>query len=144
MRKTTATETYLKVRHGKRKDLGSKFFRSSYEANYARYLNWMLENKIKWDNEVRLKKWTYEEDTFWFLKIKRGVRSFTPDFKLYFSDGSIVYHEVKGWYDAKSKTKIKRMRIYHKKVKLILVDGKWFKAMTKKGNCRLIPNWEPC
>lgn len=112
---------------GRRTDLNGQYFRSRYEANYARFLNF---SKIEW---------TYEKKTFWFLNIKRGVRSYTPDF---FLPATNEFHEVKGWMDAKSKTKLKRMKKYYPEVNIVVVDGTWFKAANKQGMCRLIPGWE--
>lgn len=68
-----------------------------------------------------ISSWEYEPDTFWFEKIKRGVRSYTPDFKIVHKDGTVEYHEVKGWMDKKSQTKIKRMAIYHPEIKLVVL-----------------------
>ncbi len=113
--------------YGRREDIGGQFFRSRYEANYARFLNY---SGIQW---------TYEKKTFWFLNIKRGVRSYTPDFYLPATD---EYHEVKGWMDAKSKTKLKRMKKYHPDVKIVVVDGAWFKAANKQRMCHFISGWE--
>ncbi len=98
-------------------DVGDKryYFKSSWEVKYANHLHVLLKGKA-------ITNWEYEPDTFWFEKIKRGVRSYTPDFKLTFPDGSSEYHEVKGWMDAKSKTKLKRMRIYYPKTKLIVIE----------------------
>lgn len=96
------------------------FFRSGWEMRYAAYLDVLLKGKA-------IKDWTYEEDTFWFEKIRRGVRSYTPDFKIYYKDGSIEYHEVKGYMDAKSKTKLNRMRIYYPEVKIIVIGSKEIK-----------------
>lgn len=93
------------------------YFRSSWEAKYAHYLE-----SIKKKGEIL--KWEFEPDTFWFDKIKRGVTSYLPDFKVTLPDKTIEYHEVKGWMDAKSKTKIKRMRIYHPQVVLIVLQKK--------------------
>lgn len=112
---------------GKRDDLGGQYFRSRYEANYARFLNFTKQ------------RWEYEKKTFWFLKIKRGVRSYTPDFYL---PETNEYHEVKGWMDKKSATKIKRMAKYYPTVKLIIIDGKWFQNANRQGLCRIIPGWE--
>src|SRR5215471_1288173 len=61
---------------GRRKDLDDRYFRSSWEANYARYLNF-----LKSRGEIH--DWQYESNTFWFHKIKRGTRSYTPDFKVW-------------------------------------------------------------
>lgn len=111
---------------GWREDLG-RYFRSSWEANYARFLNF---SKVGWK---------YEHKTFWFSNIKRGTRSYTPDF--YLPDEN-VYHEVKGWFDPKSTTKLKRMAKYHPDVKVIVIGREWFADANRKGLCRLIPNWE--
>lgn len=118
---------YSRTAKGRRNDLGSPFFRSSWEANYARFLTYC---KLEWE---------YEPTTFWFHKIKRGVRCFTPDFLV---PSLNEYHEVKGWMDAKSRTKLKRMAKYYPKVKLIVIDKAWFADANKKGLCRLIPHWE--
>ncbi|UOF80539.1 endodeoxyribonuclease I [Caudoviricetes sp.] len=98
------------------------FFRSGWEMRYAEHLDMLLAGKA-------IKDWTYEEDTFWFEKIKRGVRSYTPDFKIYYHDGSMEYHEVKGYMDAKSKTKLKRMAIYHPDVKVIVIGSQEMKVI---------------
>lgn len=100
------------------------FFRSSWELTYARYLEFLKDKK-------QIKSWGYEVDVFWFKKILRGVRSYKPDFKIKFKDGKIEYHEVKGYMDAKSKTKIKRMAKYYPEVKLIVIDSYAFKAIKK-------------
>ena len=67
---------YSRCRGGKRLDLNSKYFRSSWEANYARYLNFLIKHN-------QLYKWEYEADTFVFEAIKRGTRSYIPDFKIW-------------------------------------------------------------
>jgi hypothetical protein len=103
------------------------FFRSLWESNYALYLDFLIkQNKIL--------KWEYESETFWFLEIKRGVRSYKPDFKVYNIDGSIVYHEVKGYMDNKSKTKLNRMRIYYPNIKIELICQKEYKAILSSLN----------
>lgn len=91
------------------------YLKSGWELQYAKYLDTLLANGT-------INKWEYEPSTFWFLKILRGVRSYTPDFKVEYADGSIEYHEVKGYLDSKSKTKLKRMRIYHPEIKMKLID----------------------
>jgi hypothetical protein len=116
---------YSRTKKGWWEKDGRKYYmRSSWEFNYAYYLDFLVDNK-------EIKCWEYEVDTFWFEKIKRGVRSYTPDFKVTTNDGEIEYHEVKGWMDAKSKTKLNRMRIYHPNVKMVLIDEKRYKAIMK-------------
>lgn len=110
------------------------YFRSAWEANYARYLEWLKGRGL-------IVSWKHEPETFWFEAIKRGCRSYLPDFVVVERDGSFVYHEVKGWMDDRSKTKIKRMAKYHPAVKLIVIDSKNYKAIAKTVS-RMIPGWE--
>lgn len=91
------------------------FFRSKWEANYALYLDFLIKQK-------QIKKWEYEPDTFMFEKIKLGTRSYKPDFKIYNIDENIEYHEVKGYMNSRSKTKIKRMAKYYPEIRLIVID----------------------
>ncbi|MFI0477756.1 MAG: DUF1064 domain-containing protein [Candidatus Rhabdochlamydia sp.] len=112
----------------------TKFFRSTWEANYARYLEYLKENG-------KIKDWEHEPQTFWFLKIMRGARSYLPDFKVTNLDGSHYWVEVKGWMDSKSKTKIKRFKKYYPEETLILIQGPWFKANTP-GLKNLLTGWE--
>lgn len=110
------------------------FFRSSWEAMYANYLTILLKLNI-------IKKWEYESETFWFEKIKRGVRSYTPDFKVYYPNDVIEYHEIKGWMDDKSKTKIKRMKLYYPHIKVIIIDENKLNELRRKytiSNVKLI------
>jgi hypothetical protein len=130
----SATETYSRAKRGRRDDLGDTFFRSRWEANYARYLNFLIKQRI-------IAKWEYEPETFWFEAIRRGVRSYTPDFRVTDPDGSVHFDEVKGWMDAKSATKIKRMKKYHPGVEVRVIGEKAYREIARKlGGA--IPNWE--
>lgn len=110
------------------------YFRSRWEYNYALYLEFLrLRGEIQ--------KWEHEPETFWFEKIKRGCRTYLPDFRVTLPSGMVEYHEVKGWMDPRSITKIKRMAKYHPKIILRVIDGTWFKA--NGANLRaIIPAWE--
>ena len=110
------------------------YYRSKWEANYARYLQKMKENGDIHD-------WEHEPKTFWFEKIKRGVRSYLPDFRVDRTRATHYYVEVKGYYDQRSRTKIKRLRKYYPEETLFVIDASWFKEHGK--NIRLIiPDWE--
>lgn len=116
---------------GHRPDLGI-YVRSSWEANYARYLNW-----LKARGEIE--GWQFEPDTFEFA-VKRGSRFYTPDFKI-FERGSHRYVEVKGYMDQRSRTKIDRFARHFKNERLEIVQNKEMRALNKSVG-RLIPNWE--
>lgn len=105
-------------------EIGGKkiYLRSQWEVEYAHYLEFLKKGK-------QIIGWEYEPDVFWFEKIRRGVRSYTPDFKITNNDGTIEYHEVKGWMDDRSKTKIKRMAKYHPEVRLLVIARKELKDL---------------
>ncbi len=112
-----------------------KYYRSRWEANYARYLQWLLERG-------EIKSWRHEPKTFWFLSIKRGTRSYLPDFEVVELNGRTVYHEVKGWLDAGSKVKLKRMAKYYPDEKLILIDAKSYRSIAATMKLILQFQWE--
>jgi len=111
-----------------------KYFRSAWEANYARYLEWQKSLGLIID-------WEHEPETFWFEGIKRGVRSYLPDFRVTMTTGLLEYHEVKGWMDDASKTKLKRMKKYHPHIKMDVIDSKRYNAL-KKQVSGIINGWE--
>ena len=111
-----------------------KFFRSRWEANYARYLELLkLQGHIK--------DWLHEPKIFWFDGIKKGCTNYTPDYQIFNKDGTHYWVEVKGWMCPRSKTKIRRFKKYFPDEKLIVVDADWFKKNNVK--CRIAcPDWE--
>lgn len=111
-----------------------KYFRSRWEFNYATYLEFLKQHK-------QIKKWEHEPKTFWFESIKRGVRSYLLDFRITENNGDINYHEVKGWMDGRSITKIKRMAKYYPNIKLRIIDAKVYKNISKQVS-HLISEWE--
>lgn len=100
------------------------FFRSSWEYYYAIFLE-------KLEQEGKIITWKHEPKTFWFNDIKRGVRSYLPDFCITHLNGQEEWSEVKGYFDSKSQTKMKRMAKYYPEVKIRLVGIDWFKANLK-------------
>lgn len=99
------------------------FVRSRWEFYYAIFLQQLKQ-------QGQIIDWEYEKKTFWFDKIKRGVRSYKPDFEVFHLNGTSELVEVKGYMDDRSKTKITRMRIYYPKINLRIVTREWF---IKKG-----------
>lgn len=126
---------YSRAAHGKRADLDGRYFRSRWEANYARYLRLL-------QSQGNITAWDYECQTFWFEGIKRGTRSYTPDFKVTLPDGRHEWHEVKGWMDPKSKTRLERMRRYYPAERVVLIEAAWFREARRTGLPALLPGWE--
>jgi len=91
------------------------YFRSSWEYYYA----------------IFLEKLKHEPLVFWFHDIKRGVRSYLPDFCILHLNGTEEWVETKGLMDSKSQTKMKRMAKYYPQIKIRLVGSDWFKINLK-------------
>lgn len=106
------------------------YFRSRWEANYGRYLQ-----KLK---EIgKIGDWVHEPKTFLFPDGK----TFLPDFEVIKLDGSVEYHEVKGWNDERSKHHLQAMKENFPNEKLIVIFAKQYNAI-KKEYSKNIPEWE--
>ena len=120
-------------RSGHRDDIGI-FVRSSWEANYARYLNFLKQR-----GEVI--SWSYEPKRFYFNNIKRGTRSYLPDFKVLYSDGRQVWEEVKSYWTQVAKTAVKRFRKYYPEETLVIIDKDRYREIEAEFSSQ-IPKWE--
>lgn len=96
---------------------GTRFYaKSKKEVMYARMFE---SDKVS----GRIIDWKYEPQTFFFDGECRGPVNYKPDFCVLEKDGSASWHEVKGWMDPKSKSKIKKFKKYFPELKLY-VNGK--------------------
>lgn len=109
------------------------FFRSRWEANYARYLSLLKRLGL-------ISEWHHEPEMFRFPGATRKPFSYLPDFKVWHPCGLVEYHEVKGWVDADSKRKIDLMAKHHPQINLVMVMADWFRA--NKSMQRFIADWE--
>lgn len=126
-------QPYSRCRGGKREDLGNRYFRSAWEANYARYLDLLVEkNKIE--------SWEYEPETFRFEGVLRGPYTYTPDFRIIENDGRVVWHEVKGWMDPASRSRLKRMKKHYPLVEIVVIGAVEFKDISRIAP--MIRGWE--
>jgi uncharacterized protein DUF1064 len=118
------------------RDIGGKrmYFRSKWEANYARYLEYMK-------NQGWILEWEHEPKTFWFNGIKRGVVSYLPDFRVLRPNGTHYWVEVKGFMDQRSKTKLARFKRYFPNEEMLLIDKSWFQQNNVSMRI-LIKEWE--
>lgn len=127
--KPNRIDRYLHVIKGWREfhDGRRYYFRSKWEINFAHYLEWLKQGHNILD-------WWYEPDVFWFKGIKRGVTNYKPDFKVMEVNGAVTWYEVKGYMDAASQTKIRRMAKYHPDVKLVVIGrAEYGEIMAKCG-----------
>lgn len=123
----TTSNSYSRARGGKREDLNNSYFRSAWEANIARVLNYLQIN------------WQYELRRFYFEDSVDGVLSYQPDFYLPEFD---MWIEVKGWMDEKSKTRLKLFKEQYPEEynKLMLIDQKRYYEL--ECDYKFLPNWE--
>jgi len=104
---------------------GTMYFRSKWEANYALVLDFLVKHG-------EIKSWEYENKTFVFDKVEFGTRRYMPDFEITNNDGGIEYHEIKGYMDGRSKTKLRRMKKYYPDIQLVLVEKDEYNAYKKQ------------
>lgn len=110
------------------------FFRSKWEINYAYYLEWLKDRG-------EIISWEFEPETFFFEGIRQGHTSYLPDFKVHYPDGTHQWHEVKGFLDAGSKTKLSRFAKFFPDEKLVLVDSEAYTQLKNKLSS-IIPGWK--
>jgi len=125
---------YSRCSRGRRGDLGGMFFRSGWEANYARILNMLIE-------QHKIYRWEYEPDTFKFPLDDRP-QSYTPDFKVWDHDGGDYYYaEIKGWMDEKSRLKLQRMERFYPDVPIKVIGQREYKILQSEFSSQ-IEKWE--
>jgi len=122
------------AKRGYRDDLGGIFFRSRWEANYARFLAMLQRQR-------GIVSWEFEPVTFSFEDTTHGIRSYTPDFRIVRPDGSVYFVEIKGWMDRKSAIQFKGMAKQHPTVELQLVDKTKYRQIARRFG-PIIPHWE--
>ncbi len=110
------------------------YFRSRWEANYARYLQTLVEAS-------EILSWEHEPKAFWFEGIRRGSMSYLPDFRVVDTAGNVTFHEVKGWMDERSTTKLARMAKYFPEVAMVVIDSVSYKKL-RALLAHVVPDWE--
>lgn len=114
-------------KEGYREDLDYGF-RSSWEANIARLLNY------------KNLKWKYEAEFIPLDLSKERIKitpTYIPDFTL--EDNTII--EVKGFWDIRSKAKMKFVKEQYPKRKILVIDCDIYLSIYRRYH-DIIPNWE--
>jgi len=117
---THPDRVYTNANGGKRTDLNNIYFRSNWEANYARILN-----NLQID-------WQYEASSF----LLSNGKYYIPDFKL----SENKYVELKGWWDNDSKEKIKLFLAEYPSVELEIINEDSYKSLRNLFKTKI--NWE--
>lgn len=113
---------------------GSIYFRSKWEANYALYLDWLVEQK-------QIKDWEYEpKPRYEFISYEFSDKEkkfpkvmslgYLPDFKVINNDDTFYLVEVKGV--KQGMMKLKRMKKYYPHIKVELVEHDDIKLIYKQ------------
>lgn len=117
--KTKRQSLYTSANGGTREDLGM-YFRSNWEANFARILNFQG------------KSWEYEPTSF---QLENSV-SYTPDFKV-----NDEFFELKGRMDERSMIQIELFKKLYPDLKLTIIGPSDYNVLRKEFK-NLIPSWE--
>lgn len=104
---------------GYRDDIPGVFFRSSWEANFARVLNYL---GLAWEFEPVV--FSLDQDVY------------IPDFKV-----KSVFYEIKGWFDETSKRKISKFLSAHPSENLVVIGPESYRNL-KKSFCSKVQHWE--
>ena len=126
--KSNAHPGWIDFGNGKR-----YYMLSTWERNVARYFEFLK-------NQKNIKEWEYEPQRFFFEKISFGHRTYLPDFRITNNDSYQYYIEVKGWMDAASKTKLRRMKKYFPNIEIQIIDKDRYYAISKISP--IIKSWE--
>lgn len=89
-------------------------FRSKFERNWAKYLEFLKEQGEIFD-------WNYETIDLIFANEIKGVKSWLIDFTVEKNDGSLYYQECKGLLEGKDVTRFIRASKYYPNAKIELV-----------------------
>lgn len=92
-------------------------FKSSWEITIAKKLQELKDSNF-------IQEWDYEKTHFNFDDIKRGIRSYCPDFEVTLNDNTKMYIEVKGWKMESSLLRIKMLQERYPQIKYYLIDEK--------------------
>lgn len=122
------------VSAGERPDLGNVYFRSSWDANIARYLNLLQQC-----GEVR--SWGYETRTFQFHNATVKPFTYTPDFEVVTPSGDTEYWEVKGWKDKKWEHKLALFRKTYPEERLRVINQREYLSIEKQFSFK-VDAWE--
>lgn len=119
------------------RDVGGKqiYFRSRWEFNYAIYLQSLV-------SDGSILGWQYEAKAFAFDKPLNGAFSYLPDFEVTLLNGQVEYHEVKGWMDCRSETKLRLMKKCFPDVVVKLIQKSWFDEFERNGKPATLAGWE--
>lgn len=112
-------------------DFGDKeiTFRSLWELNYSFYLEWLKQ-------QGEIKEWEYEPERYDFIGYNSENKPFVvgpgylPDFRVTRNDDTFYLVEIKGV--RQGMRKLQRMKKYHPKIEIELVEAKEMKALKAK------------
>lgn len=119
-------ENNFRGKAGKREDLGDQYFRSRWEANYARIL------------ELKQVQYQFEPKIFWLTRSDGSEVSYTPDFYLVKED---MYVEVKGYWMDDAKEKFDLFRQQYPEIRIDVLDSKYYRVLEKQFKDQ-IEEWE--
>jgi transcription elongation factor Elf1 len=109
---------------GKRADLDNQYFRSTWEANYARILRYLNV------------EYQFEPDIIWLKRQDGSEISYRPDFKV-----GDLYIEIKGYWYEDAVEKMKMLKEQYPEIKVKVITSKIYNKLVKFYK-KKIESWE--
>lgn len=104
------------------------YVRSIMEANWMRWLLYQQKLGIVAKVAYEPKEIYYEVDRS-LLPKRAVINSYQGDFRVEYPDGRWEIHEVKGYMDARSKTKLRLMAKFFSDVSIVVIDQVAYRAV---------------
>lgn len=120
------------IHGGFREDIGI-YVRSSWEANYFRFLRYQQEKNL-------ILGFSYEKDTFYF-EDGSSPHSYRPDFKIFLCDGTEKFIEIKGRETQKDIIRLDKFKKFFPFHILEILRYREYMEL-ERGYRKLIPTWE--
>lgn len=122
------------AKRGRRADLGGLFVGSAWEANIARWLNYLNTAGL-------VREWQYEPRTFAFADVTDAPRTYTPDFRVIDAGGQEYFVEVKGRLTDLDWLKEERLRACYPGIQLTRIDASLYAELDQCFR-DVLPHWE--
>lgn len=102
------------------------WFRSKWEFNIAHILE-------HWKQTAKCWNWQHEPDIHYLHGVKKGEhKQYIPDFKIWTSNESFYYMEIKGKYPAKDKRRMENFKKQYPQYLVEVIREKKYKELLEQ------------
>ena len=96
-------------------DNGKRYYmRSGFEARWGKYLDFLVK-------AGEVVSWEFEPRDFEVKGMRKNTKRYWPDFRVVYSNNTVLWHETKGQIKSSDVTKLRRMSQEYPEEKIVLV-----------------------